>query len=134
MRRLVRLSVAVLSAIALSGCATVGSMRSASIQEGISRTFQADRAAVVRATQQSFVQMGLKLKEQYQYDDSTTVIIASEGINAVSWGVLVRVVIQELEDSETVVRVTTKRRLATNILAEDDFSQPLLWNIQGKLE
>jgi hypothetical protein len=50
-------------------------------------------------------------------------IAAKRGVSLLSWGELVRVVAQQTPDgTAVVVRVFTKRRLATNITAKGDWS------------
>ncbi len=120
--------------LAACGCATVGTMRSNSAEAGTERRFTANQEAVLSASQEALAEMGLKVVETYKIDDSSSAIIAKEGMNAVSYGVLVRVVTQKISENETSVRFLTKRRLATNVFAEGDFSQPFFWNLEGKLK
>jgi len=108
-------------------------MRAQETYSGIERRFTVSHEQALKASQQVLTQMGLKVRDTYRIDDSASAIIAYQEMNAVSCGVLVRVVVQSLSESETAVRIITRRKIATNIFAENDFSQPFFWNLQGKL-
>ena len=115
------------------GCATTSTMRNVSLDNGIPKIFVASLDLVLKATQKSVTQSGLQVEEITQLDDETWIIIGNKDTSAWSWGELVRVTVQKKSETETLVRVFTKRKLATNITAKGDYSQVILSNIDLNL-
>jgi len=132
MRKMMSLLIMVTLLLSI-GCATTGTMRNASLDEGIPRTFAASFDLVLKAARESVTQSGLQVEEVNQLDDETWVIIGKKDASAWSWGELVRVTVQKKSESETLVRVFTKRKLATNITAKGDYSHSILSNIDLNL-
>ena len=132
MRKMISLSI-VLTLLLSIGCATTGTMRNASLDEGIPRIFTASFDRVLKAARESVTQSGLQVEEVNQIDNQTWIIIGKKDASAWSWGELVRVTVQKKSESETLVRVFTKRKLATNITAKGDYSQSILSNIDLNL-
>ena len=118
----------------LIGCATTGTMRNASLDEGVSRTFIASFDRVLKAARESVTQSGLKLDDINQLDNQTWIIIGKKEASEWSWGEFVRVTVQKKRDSVTLVRVLSKKKLTTNITARDDYSQLILSNIDINLK
>lgn len=119
----------------LTGCATVSTMRAAPPQEGVSRTFVAEASDVEQTVRQIIARnQRLEFVDSQQIDQRSWVIIAKEGMSAFSWGTLVRIFIEQINDTETTVRVVTKRRLATNITAKGDYSSEILGFIPAELQ
>ena len=116
------------------GCSSVGSMRDIPYTEGDSKVFNTPFDKVKEAAVQAFYELGASISEQYKADESTYVIIGTEGASAFSWGTLVRVLLEKNGESSTTVRVVTKRKLATNITAKSDYSNDIFIRIQNKLE
>ncbi len=115
------------------GCATIGTMRNASLDEGVPRIFTASFDRVLKATREAVIQSGLQIEEVNQIDNQTWIIIGKKDVSAWSWGELVRVTVQKKSKSETLVRVFTKRRLATNFTAKGDYSRSILSSIDLNL-
>jgi len=63
-------------------------------------------------------------KDSSQVNDSTLMIIGTQGLSAWSYGEVVRVVLVGRQDT-TDVRVVTKKRLATTVFATGDWSAKL---------
>lgn len=116
------------------GCATTDSLRNSSISEGVPRTFNTEFERVLKASRESVVEVGLNIEDAYQANDHTWVILAKKPTSAWSWGELVRVVVEKNNENETIVRVLTKRKLATNVTAKGDYSNSILSNIALKLQ
>ena len=106
-----------------AACASTGGMRSEPIDEGEARVYTAPLTVIAPAVQQAVLAAGLDVDGVSQPDSATWMIVAKKGMSFFSWGELVRVVAQETPDrAAVVVRVFTKRRLATNITAKGDWS------------
>jgi hypothetical protein len=64
---------------------------------------------------------GLDVDAVSQPDSLTWIIIAKKGLSLISYGELVRVVVHQTAEGPVAVRVITKRRVATNIVARGDW-------------
>lgn len=87
--------------------------------------YAAPLGVVVPAAQQAVLSAGLDVDQVSQPDSLTWMIIAKKGMSFFSYGELVRVVARQTPEGAVVVRVITKRRLATNITAKGDWSGPI---------
>jgi hypothetical protein len=116
-----------------ASCATTSGIRSAPVEQGVSRTFQRDLTATLKAAQQSVVDVGLAVEEASEVKPGMWLIIAKKGASLASWGELVRVVVEETAPEVTQVRVLTQRRVATNVAAKGDYSSSILSNLDLKL-
>ena|ERR1022692_4652163 len=114
--------VALVASASLTGCRTVDGMRSAPVNEGVARSYAADYTDVTRAAYQAVQSLGLSVEEVKQIDPATWHVIATAGMSAFSWGELVRVSVQRQPAMPVAVWVLTRRRLATNFTAKDDYS------------
>jgi hypothetical protein len=112
--------VAVVASV--TGCRTVAGMRTAPVNEGIFRSYTADYYDVTRSAYEAVQSIGLTVEEVKQIDPATWHVIATSGASAFSWGELVRVSVQRRSAAPVAVWVLTRRRLATNITAKDDYS------------
>lgn len=108
------------------GCASAGGIRSEPLDAGEAKVYAAPMTVVVPAVQQAVLAAGLDVDAVSQPDSATWMIVAKKGMSLFSWGELVRIVVQPTPDGATaVVRVFTKRRLATNITAKSDWSDTI---------
>lgn len=107
------------------GCATTSSVKNAPLSEGVSKTYQADFDEVVRATRDAMTDAGLEVEEAYEADDRTFVVIGKTGASGFTWGEYARSVVIERGNGDTTVRVLTKKKLATNVTAESDYSDEI---------
>jgi hypothetical protein len=128
--RLLVAGVCVLSPIA---CATTGSIRSAPLSAGMARTFAAELPAVMSAAREAMVEAGLTIEESRQVNDTTWMIIGQNPASIMSYGEIVRVVVEKAGAAGTAVRVHSKRRVATNVTAKGDYSPRILSYIEFKL-
>ena len=107
----------------VTACASAGGMRTEPLDAGEAKIYATPLGVVVPAAQQAVRAAGLEVENVSQPDSVTWMIVAKKGMSLFSWGELVRVVVQPSPDSAAVVvRVFTKRRLATNITAKGDWS------------
>lgn len=120
--------------LCLLGCATTGGMRSASLDKGVPRTYAANFDQVLEVAKKACYASGLHIEETNNVDDRTCIIIAKKGATMWSRGEVVRVVVEKTGDSETTVRVWSKRKLATNITAKGDYSEDIFRNIDSRLK
>ena len=97
-------------------------MRAAPVNEGVPRSYAGDYHEVTRAAYEAVQSLGLHVEEVRQISPVTWHVIATSGASAFSWGELVRVSVQRHPTSHVAVWVLTRRRLATNITAKDDYS------------
>jgi hypothetical protein len=116
------------------GCASAGGMRSAPLDLGVARTFDASYDRVLRAAREATVASGLAIDSFEQPDSITAVIVAKKGTSAFSWGELVRLVVQEVDSTHALVRVYSKRKLATNVTARGDYSTTIFQNVELSLK
>jgi hypothetical protein len=114
--------VALVASASLTGCRTVEGMRTAPVNEGVLRSYNADYDDVTRAAYEAVQSIGLTVDEVAQVDPATWHVIATAGVTAFSWGELVRVSVQRHPGMPAAVWVLTRRRLVTNITAKDDYS------------
>ena len=107
-----------------TGCATVGSVSSRPLGDGTGRSFTASLPDTRDALRIAFDSTGMGLKDSAQVNDSTLMIVGSQGLSAWSYGEVVRVVLVGRQDA-TDVRVVTAKRLATTVFATGDWSTKL---------
>jgi hypothetical protein len=87
-------TLALMASAFLTGCHTVGGMRTAPVNEGVPHAYAADNGDVTRAAYDAVRSLGLTVEEVKQVDSSTWHVIATAGLSAFSWGELVRVSVQ----------------------------------------
>jgi hypothetical protein len=132
--RMVVVASVTLAAIAVSGCRTVSGTRDVPLNEGVLRSYNADYRDVTSAADYAVRSIGLTVEEAGQVDAATWRVIASAGASAFSWGELVRVSVQQQRQGPSVaVWVLTRRRLATNITAKDDYSPEVFRRMDAAL-
>lgn len=114
--------------------ATTGGLKNEPLDAGTSGSFAAPLNRVVSATREAVVQAGFQIDDVSHPSDSTWVVIGKRGAGFYSYGELVRAVVQPTTGGRAVVRIITKRRLATDITAKGDYSHAVLSNIRSILE
>ena len=119
--------------IMLGACASTSTMREAPLSEGEERTFDADFEAVIGAAREAVADAGLGIEDAYEVDDDTFVIIGRARSSAFSYGGYARAVIERVAEGRTVVRVFTKRKVATNVTAKGDYSGPIFSTLTTEL-
>lgn len=118
--------------IFMAGCTSTNTMRDAPLTEGTERNYEAAFDTVVEATRDAVADAGLGIEDAYAVDESTFVIIGRARSSAFSYGGYARAVVVRGEE-ETTVRVMTKRKLATNVTAKDDYSGPIFASLDVEL-
>jgi hypothetical protein len=108
-----------------TACASTGGMRSAPLDAGEVKFYGAPLAIVAPAARQAVLAAGLEVDTVSQQDSVTWMIIAKKGMSLFSYGEVVRIVVHQTTDGAVAVRVFTKRRLATNLTAKEDWSGPI---------
>ncbi len=130
-------SWAALLASSLSACASVGGMRSAPLDEGVVRYFDADLRPAVLAVRNACLGSQLEIEEVNRINDDSWMIIAKRSSGEWTWGELVRIVVERTptaqNDARVVVRILTKRRAALNVTAKGDWSEELFTQIALEL-
>ena len=115
------------------GCATRNSMLSAPLGAGRSQSFNSAYDTVVKAVRDAVIASGFAIDTTSEFGNETFVMVAKKDASGWSWGELVRVTIQGVSEDETIVRVYTARRLATNITARGDWADTVFANIALEL-
>jgi hypothetical protein len=128
----------IFTAVAIVGCATMGGLKKAPLNEGQSQTYTSEFKTVLKAAQSAAAESGLRIEETYQPDGDTWAMIGKTGMstNAIgtSYGTLVRVVVKKISENQTKVTVLTKKKSAMDIQAKGDYSKSILGNITIKLQ
>jgi hypothetical protein len=112
----------VLPLIVTAACASTGGMDAERLDAGEAKFYAAPLTTVAPAARQAVLAAGLTVDTVSQPDSLMWMIIAKKGMSLFSYGELVRVVVQQTPEGAVVVRVFTKRRLATNLTARGDWS------------
>jgi len=112
-------------AVPLAACATMGGLRDQPLTAGVPRVFPAPLDRTVEAARQAMSGAGIDLREQWHPSPDSWMLLGEKGMSLWSYGELVRVVAQRTDSAQTGVYVITQRRLATNIVAEEDWSVAL---------
>jgi hypothetical protein len=90
-------------------------LRNAPLEAGKVHELREPYERVLKATRKAVVDAGLTIKEITAVSETQTNILAERGMSALSWGELVRVIVQESGEGLTVVKILTMRRIAMNI-------------------
>jgi hypothetical protein len=109
----------------VAACATAGGVKSDPLDAGEAKFYTSPFSTIVPAARQAVLAAGLDVDQTLRPDSSTVMIIAKKGMSLLSYGEVVRVVVQQPPEGPVAVRVLTKRRLATNITAQGDWSGPV---------
>ena len=120
-------------ALLFTACATTGTLQKAPSEAGIAKKYPFKAAVITDVTQNALHNLGFTLIEYGKQKNGALVIIAEKSASAFSWGEIVRIRIEEMSDS-TVVRILTKRRLATNVTAKGDWSTKIFADIEKQLK
>ncbi len=115
--------------LATTSCATTGALKREPLDAGTSQTYSAPLNRVVSAAREAVAQAGFQIDDVVHPNDSTWMVIGKRGAGFFSYGELVRAVVQPATGGQTVVRVVTHRRLATDITAKGDYSHAILSSI-----
>ena len=122
------------SPLGLAACASAGGMRTAPLTEGARWTVREPEAQVRQAACESLRSYGMYLLEFGAPTDSVWTVLAQK-TSLWSYGEYVRVTVLPTDSTgTTVVYLLTKRLLASNITATNDWAGRLVPRIQEVLE
>lgn len=117
----------------LTSCSTTQSIRGAALTNGNERIFNREMTIVLPALRQALTEERVTVTLDSAVDEKTHILIGETPISGFSWGEIIRVVAVKHSDNKTILRVLTERKLATNILANGDYSTNLFFNIEQTL-
>ena len=106
-------------------CASANTVHDAPPDQGYSRHYAAPFNHVVGAASAALPEAGFSVERQERPDSATAVLIGHKGMNLVSDGSYVRVMVLASADSTVTVRVLTKKAVATNVMARGNYSGTL---------
>lgn len=128
-----RLLAPIAVAGAVGACASVGGMRTAPIEEGAVRHFDAELRDAVLASRAALGGSQLEIEEVRQVNDRTWYIIAKRSTGEWTHGELIRVVCEEMAERDVAIRILTRRRVAVEFTAKGDWSEELFSQIALEL-
>jgi hypothetical protein len=108
-------------------------MRSAPVDQGVVRHFDAELHDAVLATRTALGGSQLEIEEVKQLDDATWYIIAKRSSGEWTKGELIRVVCEEVAERDIAIRILTRRRVAVELTAKGDWSEELFSQIALEL-
>lgn len=108
-----------------SACATMGGLRNEPLNKGVTRQFDAPLSRTVQVGREAMVGSEIEVKEVERLGEDTWMIMGNKKAGIASYGELVRMVLTGTEEGPTTVRIITKKRMATNVLAEGDWSRSI---------
>jgi hypothetical protein len=115
-------------------CSSQSGVQNAPLQAGIGRTFDATYEKTLGVAREAAIESGLKVESATEVDPNTYLIMCKASTSAWSWGEIVRLAVIRASDTQTTVRVYSKRKSAVNIAAKGDYSNTILSNIELKLK
>lgn len=119
--------------LAMSSCATVASVSSEPLTDGLTRPYPYPMPFVVQAARASILRSNYDIEKDEALEPQTWMIVATRGVSLWSWGEVVRLVI--VAYPWTTVTVYAEPRMATNVAAmdTDDFAAELFPEIAAEL-
>ncbi len=111
--------------VLFAGCTTVSGMRKAPSNKGVARTYNLSYPGAFDVALHACEILDFKISEK---DFVNKVIIASEGMSLFSWGERIGIYFREISPTETEVRVVSKAKVKTHVLAPhwaDDVHQAI---------
>jgi len=125
--------VAIALAGTLAACASVGGMRSAPLEQGVVRHYNAELRDAVLAARTALNGSQLEIEEVKQVNDRTWYIIAKRSSGEWTHGELIRLVCEEVAEREVAIRILTRRRVGIEFTAKGDWSDELFTQIALEL-
>jgi hypothetical protein len=108
-------------------------MRTAPIEQGIVRHFDAGLHDAVLASRAALGGSQLEIEEVRQINSRTWYIIAKRSSGEWTSGELIRVVCEEVAERDVAIRILTRRRVAIQFTAKGDWSDELFSQIALEL-
>jgi hypothetical protein len=118
----ITIAILLLAGLLASACATVGSVQNAPPDAGVVRVFEAPFDSTLAAAREAMGAARIRIESAREAEPGNWIIIGTTGPNFVSYGEIVRVSVARQEERKTRVIVYTRRRMATHVFAEDDYS------------
>jgi len=106
-------------ALLAAACASVQGVRSQPLDAGDVRFYGAPFGDVVAATRATVLALDIHVQDTATVDSTTWMVLGTKGMSFTSYGEVVRVIVHQTADGPIAVRVVSKRRLATNIIARN---------------
>jgi len=106
-------------ALFAAACASVQGVRSQPLDAGDVRFYAAPFTDVVAATRATVLALDIHVQDTATVDSTTWMVLGTKGMSLTSYGEVVRVIVHQIADGPIAVRVVSKRRLATNIIARN---------------
>ena len=125
--------ILILAALVTSACATVGGVQNEPLDAGTARVFEAPFDATLQAAREALVENGFKIEAAREVEPGTWIVVGQTGMSFVSRGEIVRVAVVRQEERATRVTVHTRLKVATNIFAENDYSDIIFSRMAQKL-
>ena len=116
------------------GCASTDSIRKDPLTDGISATFPASIEKVSRASRIAVLESGMKVVDQTKLDNGSVMLIGEAAMSMFSSGEVVRLVISSNGMNQSQVLVITHRKVATQVMAQDNYSTQIFKNITANLD
>jgi hypothetical protein len=106
-------------AVLVAACASVQGVRSQPLDAGDVHFYAAPFSDVVAAARTTVLALEINIQDTATVDSTTWMVLGTKGLSLMSYGEVVRVIVHQTADGPVAVRVVSKRRLATNILARN---------------
>ena len=119
--------------VLLAGCATTAGLRQVPLEDGAQRLFRAPLGEARQAAREALIEVGFEVAEEAEVEDGAWVLMATKGMTLTRFGEVVRVALNPEGIDKTLVRVVTKRRLATSITARGDWSMTIFEAMLARL-
>ena len=122
MKKVVYLFLVLLFATIFNGCSSVTTISESPREAGVSKIFKINKANANLEVKKAFESNKIKLKTEKELDEKNSEIVGQTPVTAFSYGEIIRVILEKTSEEETLVRILTKRVLATNVFAKSDWS------------
>lgn len=113
---------------------SMNKVKNAPLHAGDARTFDQPFKTMIKYSRDACTEAGLVMESSERIDDDTYMILSKAKTSAFSWGEIVRVVLEQKEPTETVVRVYTRRRVGINVTAKASYTNTIFSGIESKIE
>lgn len=125
----------ILALIAAGACSSMTGVQNAPLHAGVSRAYTGEFNTVLRAAREAITESGLNVESANEVQPGAWMIMAKAPTSWWSAGEIIRVVVDRTgtNPGEVMVRVYSRKRIATNIGAKGDYATTLLSNIDLKL-
>lgn len=109
--------IIIVASAALSGCASVNSVRDAPQTRGEERAFDVSYAQMVSLVEKTLPSLGLGNIEKQSRSLRSTIFLGTQGVSPVSWGEIVRVSVSDIDAGKTSVTVYWRHRFRDGVIS-----------------